>query len=536
MNLVDAAIQYLRQGFSSIPMSPTDKRPLVKWSQYQDRLPSENEIQEMFSRHPKAMCGLITGKNSGLAVVDCDSSEACEKIDSILPETFETPIAMSPRGGRHYYFRCPESLQTRAGVLPKVDVRANGGLIVCPPSQNFQGKQYRWVNGLELSREALQEMPASLLCTLKGALNNNTNTLYSEKTDRVGVCVTESSPLFSVGRRDTDLFTLANSLVKSGMSEADIFKYLDFIMRAWGENDETWINAKIASALKRKNEREKSLFEEIEAWISVTERDFCVTECDRDLGIVTKRDKVNRRQIFKRLLDRGVIEKVGMREGGYRRMLRDYEPIDLAGVSIKPLNIKWPFDIHEKVYMLPKSVAVIAGQTDAGKTAFCLNLAYLNRNQNKVRYLTSEMGAQEIKSRILSLGQPLSEWQKIQFIERSSQFQDLILPDGVTIIDYLEKSENFYEIAKDIKNIFDRLKSGFCLIALQKKEDRDFGRGGDFSAEKARLYLSMSPGKLKITKAKNWAKMDANPNRLECAFKLVNGIKFVQTSGWMRPD
>lgn len=552
MKITNVALQYLKQGVPAIPMNPTDKRPLVKWSEFQDRMPSEQETREMFSKFPKAMCGLVTGKISGICVIDCDSPQACEKIDSMIPESLEIPIAVSPRGGRHYYFRYTEDLQTRAAVFPQVDIRAKGGVIVAPPSINSHGKQYRWLDGLELKPEALQEMPESLhrvltaietqslpmlTCDLKGAYINN-NTYYRENTNSVTGTLPRdtTSPLFSVGRRDTDLFTLANSLVKSGMPEGEIFKYLDFVVRSWGECDETWVNTKIQSALQRNEKREKSLSEEIEAWISATERDVSVTDCDKELGIVTKRDRDNRRQIFKRLLDRGTIERVGTKEGFYRRVLRDYESITLDDDPVAPLPIKWPFDIHEKVYMLQKSVAIVAGETDSGKSAFCLNFAFINRDNFKIRYLTSEMGKEEIKNRTRPMGVSISEWKKIEFIERSSNFEDLVQPDSVTILDYLEKAENFYEIGKDIKNIFDRLKTGFCLIALQKKIGQDFGRGGDFSAEKARLYLSMSPGKLKITKAKNWVNSNVNPNRMECQFKLVGGIKFIQTGGWKRPD
>ncbi|NUQ57696.1 MAG: bifunctional DNA primase/polymerase [Candidatus Paceibacter sp.] len=549
---VDSAIEYFRKGFPAIPMSPTDKKPLVKWAEFQTRMPLKQEIKEMFSKYPKAMCGLITGKISGICVIDCDSPEACEKIDSMLPEMFETPIAVSPRGGRHYYFKYSEGLQTKAAVFPQVDIRAEGGVIIAPPSINLQGKQYCWLTDLELTREVLQEMPESLYRILTetqsqppgkcarpyGSAPLNNNTLYSENTLSIeGVTQTVThEPLFSLGRRDNDLFTLANSLVKSGMPERDIFRYLDFIVRSWGECDETWINTKIQSALQRQEKREKSLSEEIEAWISVTERDICVTDCDKELGIVTKRDRDNRRQVFKRLLDRGIIERAGNKEGFYRRVLRDYEPIVLDDEPVHPLSLKWPFNIHGLVNTLPKSVAVCAGETDAGKSAFCLNFAFLNRDGFKIRYLTSEMGKEEMKNRTKPMDVPVSEWNKIEFIERSCNFEDLIQPDSITIIDYLEKMENFYEVSKDIKRYFDRLKTGFCLVALQKKAGLDFGRGGDFSAEKSRLYLSMSPGKLKITKAKNWVKPDVNPNRMECEFKLVGGIKFIQTSGWRRPD
>lgn len=256
----------------------------------------------------------------------------------------------------------------------------------------------------------------------------------------------------------------------------------------------------------------------------------------KKLGIVTKRDKENRRQIFKRFLDRNFIERVGNKEGVYRRVQRDFEPMNLNDVQLKPLEIEWPFDIHDKVYMLPKSVGIVAGETNSGKSAFCLNFAHLNMNHMKVRYITSEMGSQEIRDRVSKMGKPISAWNPVEFIERANQFADLVLPDGITVIDYLEKVENFYEIGKDIKNIFDHLTTGFCLIALQKKTGLDFGRGGDFSAEKARLYLSMFPGKLKIIKAKNWVKSDVNPNGMECSFKLVGGIKFIQTSGWIKPE
>lgn len=534
VKILDSVLQYREKGFPIIPMSPESKRPLVAWTEFQNRLPTESEIQSWWEKHPEAMCGIVTGQLSGCAVVDCDSPEACAKVDEMLPESFETPIAESPRGGRHYYFKCPNGFQTKAAVMANVDIRANGGVIVCPPSTNKQGKHYRWLDGCELSKDSLQEMPASLLCTLKGApLINNINKIRT--IEGVDTFV-DTSPLFSEGRRDNDLFTLANSLVKSGMPEGEIFKYLEFIMHSWGEHDETWIKAKIQSALKQNFKREKSLSEDIREYVLSTKGVFLSADVHKNLDLSTRVHRKNCSEVLRRLIAEGIIERWGNKDGCFRRLEKDYEVMKLTDVSVKPLTIQWPFGIHEKVYILPKSIAVIAGQTNAGKTAFALNFAYLNRNISKLRYLTSEMGCQEIRDRVSKMDVPVENWNQIEFIERSSQFQDLVLPDGITIIDYMEKAENFYEIAKDIKNIFDRLKAGFCLIAIQKKAGQDFGRGGDFSAEKARLYLSMSPGKLKIIKAKNWLKSDVNPNGLECDFNLVNGIKFIQKSGWKKLD
>ena len=543
MQGVDAALHYLHAGYSVIPMNHENKKPLVKWAEYQNRLPTVDEIQAWWEKTPSAMFGIVTGNLSGIAVVDCDDAQAIQTIQGYLPENYICPIATTPRGGRHFYFEYPKDgdVQTVAGIMPHCDVRGQGGVIIAPPSANSIGKAYAWIPGRELRRNALTEMPALLTCALKGAYKD-VRTYVSKDVRTIDNCVmsgpsvTAMPPLFSDGCRDNDLFTLANSLVKSGMSEADIRRHLVFIMNSWGEYDETWINAKLQSALKRQSERTKSLSEEIKEYVLSTEGRFLSTDVHRNLDVSTRVHKKNCSEILRRLITAGVIERCGDTDGVFRRVQRDYESMNLNDVELKPLDIEWPFDIHEKVYMLPKSVGIVAGETNAGKTAFCLNFAYLNKNHMKVRYLTSEMGCQEIRDRISKMGEPIEKWNSVEFVERANQFPDLVLPDGITVIDYLEKAENFYEIAKDIKAIFDKLKTGFCLIALQKKTGADFGRGGDFSAEKARLYLSMSPGKIKIKKAKNWVKSDENPNDLECNFQLVSGIKFKQTSGWIKSE
>lgn len=526
--IVDDALEYLKQGFPAIPMSPTDKRPLVKWSEFQERIPSEQETKEMFSKYSKAMIGLVTGKISGICVIDCDSPEACEKIDSMLPEMFEIPIAVSPRGGRHYYFRCPEGLQTKAAVFPQVDVRASGGVIVSPPSINAHGKQYRWLDGLKLKSEALQEMPASLLCTLKGAPLNNNN-IYIGGVD--------SAPLFSVGRRDTDLFTLANSLVKSGMPEADIFRYLDFIMRSWGEHDETWINTKIQSALKRQERRERNLSEEVKDWTLLQTGYFSVTTCYNELQVVTKEQKTAVRVALLRLTKEGLIERHPTESGRYRRIDTTEEIINFLDCPTTNLftDFKYPFGMETYYRTMPKNEIVIAGCPDSGKTAILLNIAYLNQSKYEIYYFSSEMGGLELRDRLSKFDMPLEQW-KTRFIERSSNFADVIRPDAVNIIDYLELCQDTFKVGEYLRAIHDKLKNGIAIIALQKPFGRDLGRGAEFSLEKPRLYLSMEKNQMKIVKCKNWRDSSKNPNGLTIDYKLSKGCNFIPISGWKKPD
>ena len=115
------------------------------------------------------MVGLVTGSLSGIAVVDCDDEQAIKDIQGYLPDNYICPIAQTPRGGRTL-FQYPKDgdIHTVAGIMPHCDIRRQGGVIVCPPSVNSIGKNINGC-GLELSRDAVQEMPARLSCAFSQA-------------------------------------------------------------------------------------------------------------------------------------------------------------------------------------------------------------------------------------------------------------------------------------------------------------------------------------------------------------------------------
>jgi hypothetical protein len=115
----------------------------------------------------------------------------------------------------------------------------------------------------------------------------------------------------------------------------------------------------------------------------------------------------------------------------------------------------------------------------------------------------------------------------------------VIIKDAVNIVDFIEvtggEGAEFYRVGEFIKGIYDRLTSGVALIALQKRPHQDLARGGLGSLEKARLYLAIGEGKIKIVKGKNWVDTQLNPNGLEVLFKLVDGCKFIKISDWSKP-
>jgi hypothetical protein len=68
-------------------------------------------------------------------------------------------------GGRHLYFRAPTTpIGNTAGRLgPGVDVRADRGCVVAPPSPHASGGTYSWAPGLAPEETPLEELPEWLL-------------------------------------------------------------------------------------------------------------------------------------------------------------------------------------------------------------------------------------------------------------------------------------------------------------------------------------------------------------------------------------
>ncbi len=184
----------------------------------------------------------------------------------------------------------------------------------------------------------------------------------------------------------------------------------------------------------------------------------------------------------------------------------------------------------------PGNIIVVAGSPDSGKTAFLLNVIKLNQYDFSIYYQSSEMGRDELQNRLLNFdGIGLDDW-NFTAEERSSNFADVIRPNCINIIDYMELSGDFYMVAEYLRQIHDKLDGGIAIVALQKDPKAPQGRGGTFGLEKPRLYLNMDSGKTVIKKAKNWTHPEQNPNGLTLNYKIVGGCKFIITNDWHTED
>ncbi len=160
-----AALAYVARGWAAIPIEAHGKRPLVAWLEYQQRIAAAAEVDAWFRRWPDANVGIVTGRVSGLVVIDIDprhggvlSLAAVQRERGPLPRTVE---ALTGGGGRHLYFAHPGvPLHNRVGIVPGIDLRADGGCVVAPPSLHPGGRRYAWAAGCSPDEVPLAPMPA----------------------------------------------------------------------------------------------------------------------------------------------------------------------------------------------------------------------------------------------------------------------------------------------------------------------------------------------------------------------------------------
>ena len=187
------ALDYLHRGWSVIPMRRRDKRPAIRWQDFQTARATEQEVQNWFSRWPEDNVGIVTGAVSGLVVLDVDprhggeeSLKILEREHGSLPRTVEV---ITGGGGRHVYFMHPGgTVRNRVGIAPGIDLRGDGGCIAAPPSVHPSGNHYQWVKGRSPGQMKLASLPDWLQQKVSNAEQRTGHTLtYWRELLRQGV-------------------------------------------------------------------------------------------------------------------------------------------------------------------------------------------------------------------------------------------------------------------------------------------------------------------------------------------------------------
>jgi len=130
-------------GFSVIPITLDSKKPAIEWKEYQQRKPTEEELKRWFLENNYNI-GIVTGAISGIVVVDLDSKEAIAfAVKNKFPRT---PTVKTGRG-LHLYFKYRSNTRNfqKRPDLKDIDLRADGGYVIAPPSIHPETKErYKW--------------------------------------------------------------------------------------------------------------------------------------------------------------------------------------------------------------------------------------------------------------------------------------------------------------------------------------------------------------------------------------------------------
>ncbi|HYW87609.1 MAG TPA: bifunctional DNA primase/polymerase, partial [Chloroflexota bacterium] len=202
------AHEHRDSGGKPVRCTSPGKVPLVRWKDYQRRLPTEQELRAQWRRWPEANIGLATGELSRIVVLDLDGDLA---VHEALARGYPNgPHVFTGRvGGQHRYFAyrpdAPRNFAKRNGI----DYRGDGGYVILPPSQHASGRQYVW--GEELGDE-LPELPEWV----------------DDMAARSGVSAGTADVVEGDITRDRNvtLTSLGGSMRRRGMSEAAILAAL----------------------------------------------------------------------------------------------------------------------------------------------------------------------------------------------------------------------------------------------------------------------------------------------------------------------
>jgi len=150
--------EFLSRGLSVIPLKYRGKEPLVPWKEFQKRLPSIKEVEEWLRRFKNFNIAIVTGAVSGnLVVIDFDSEEKFKEFiakvredNTRLAEVLANTWIVKTGKGYHVYFRIEEhTFRTKPKLVADVDVKAEGGYVVAPPSIHPSGARYEFVRSRE---------------------------------------------------------------------------------------------------------------------------------------------------------------------------------------------------------------------------------------------------------------------------------------------------------------------------------------------------------------------------------------------------
>lgn len=220
--------------FPIIPMSE-NKKPLVKWSDPNNQI---NNMDEAIEKYPNTRAwATITGEKSQVMVIDIDNKtkgqNGHESLKEILVTLSEednqtiknTLIVRTPNNGMHLYFKYRKGLKTVSNIIPGVDIRTDGGIIISPDSiaKRKDGKDAFY----EANKKTgdIKEMPNSLFDYFVSKLKETPK--EDTKKEQKKNSIDKFYKQVNEGERDDTLFKYICRMGRMIKNEKELFLIAD---------------------------------------------------------------------------------------------------------------------------------------------------------------------------------------------------------------------------------------------------------------------------------------------------------------------
>ncbi|MBA7539573.1 hypothetical protein ES705_31853 [subsurface metagenome] len=205
---LEYALKYHDMGWNVVPVR-SDKKPLIKWKDFQQRQSTVGEINEWFTLWRDANIAILTGSISKIVVVDTDSPEGLKNLTAKIDKRdLNTLKSQTGRGGTHLIYKTSELLPNAVGILPDVDFRGEGGYVVVPPSIHANGKAYKWI-----SKAKILDLPDGII----RLLNTKGKSGITEQSWEMNI---------EKGERNNELTRRAGKLIRSNLPKSEVLKIL----------------------------------------------------------------------------------------------------------------------------------------------------------------------------------------------------------------------------------------------------------------------------------------------------------------------
>lgn len=255
------------------------------------------------------------------------------------------------------------------------------------------------------------------------------------------------------------------------------------------------------------------------------------------------------RKIMERLVIQKIVKPYG-KKGGNFKVIRQVSPVRVFGTERErkePVPLIFPrdfntgeqFEFAEDIVIRQGDAILIAGLSNFGKTTLIMNFLAENVDMNPVlmgnEYTTAD---DKPTPRFYNRLDAMSwvEWADSENIEKFTllpvhdDYAEHVIKDRINLIDWINiETGEHYLIGNIINDIKKAGGDGVSIIAIQKGEGMEAGRGGQFTKDFADVELLVdrygdNETLLTIGKVKEYKKRVTG---MSWAFSIEDGVKII---------